>query len=131
MPLSEQEKKREYMRKRYQENKEREREKRRKYREENKEKMRAYRKSPAGIKTKRKGIWKGRGVVWTDFDKLYERYINATHCEMCNEEFTIKINGVLNRCLEHSHTTGEVRSICCVTCNMKMRLIDAKYKNIY
>ena len=152
MPLSEQEKKlrkREQSRKRYKENIEKLRERGRIYNQNNREKIRErakiyyqenkekekeryrnYNKTPAGIKSQRKAKWKKRGVIWNDFDELYKRYINATHCEMCNKEFTIMKDGWLDRCLEHNHTTGQVRSICCKACNSKMRDIDAKYEKL-
>jgi len=130
MPFSSKEKRREYARKLYQ--KEKIKESKREYYEKNKEKKSEYYKvyyqSPAGIKSMRKKNWKRGGVKWNDFDELYKRYINSERCETCGKEYTITKGGYFDRCLEHNHETGEVRSICCNSCNSKMREKD-KIKN--
>ena len=57
--------------------------------------------------------WKKRGLIYDDYDALYEVYINTMECQHCESEFT-KNN---KRCLDHDHTTGLFRKIICNQCN--------------
>ena len=66
-------------------------------------------------KAKKKDNWKSRGmkIDHDDFDYVYNKYIHATNCDLCNKLFT-KSN---DRQLDHNHETGEVRNIVCCKCN--------------
>jgi len=57
--------------------------------------------------------WKKRGLIYDDYDALYEVYIKTMECQHCQTEFT-KNN---KRCLDHDHTTGLFRKIVCNRCN--------------
>ena len=57
--------------------------------------------------------WKRSGLIYDDYDELYEVYINTMECQHCESEFT-KNN---KRCLDHSHETGLFRKIVCNRCN--------------
>ena len=57
--------------------------------------------------------WKKRGLIYDDYDALYETYIKTMECQHCQTEFT-KNN---KRCLDHDHTTGLFRKIVCHRCN--------------
>ena len=58
--------------------------------------------------------WKRRGLIYDDYDALYETYIKTMECQHCQTEFT-KNN---KRCLDHDHTTGLFRKIICNRCNV-------------
>ena len=58
--------------------------------------------------------WKKRGLIYDDYDALYETYIKTMQCGHCQTEFT-KNN---RRCLDHDHTTGLFRKIICNRCNV-------------
>ena len=60
--------------------------------------------------------WKQCGLIVEDYDKIYYRWKNSTHCEKCNQIYTIKHF----RCMEHSHSTGNFRGIVCHFCNKNM-----------
>ena len=57
--------------------------------------------------------WKKSGLIYDDYDELYEVYINTMECQHCQIKFT-KNN---KRCLDHDHTTGLFRKIVCHRCN--------------
>ena len=57
-----------------------------------------------------------------DYLNTWLKYINSTHCELCNKKFEKSID----RHIEHNHINGEIRNICCRSCNMKK--YDVKIK---
>ena len=77
--------------------------------------------------------WKRRGMKFNgDFEEWYDKYIHASHCELCSNKFKT----TLDRNLDHNHDTGEVRNIICRGCNC-IRADNARlstnttgYKNI-
>ena len=69
--------------------------------------------------------WKKSGLIYDDYDELYEVYINTMECQHCQIEFT-KNNW---RCLDHNHETGLFRKIVCHRCNVMDSYI--KYPNGY
>ena len=75
--------------------------------------------------------WRRRGLIYDDYDELYEVYINTMGCQHCQIEFT-KNN---RRCLDHNHETGLFRKIVCHRCNVwdsyiknPNRLANKEYK---
>ena len=94
------------------------------YHDKNKEKANhnteKYRKTPEGIKSKRLSDWRRRGLIHDDLDELYERYLQSTHCDECEEEF-VNDRGISQRCMDHCHQTGLFRNFLCKSCNLKRR----------
>tara|TARA_R110000796_G_scaffold7826_1_gene26437 strand:- start:57 stop:503 length:447 start_codon:yes stop_codon:yes gene_type:complete len=84
-------------------------------------------------KYRTKSGWKSRGMKIDpdDFDYVYNEYIYATNCELCNKLFP----NSKDRQLDHDHNTGEVRNIVCCKCNLckkdnKKKLTNTGYDNI-
>ena len=69
--------------------------------------------------------WKKRGLIYDDYDALYETYIKTMQCGHCQTEFTKKNC----RCLDHDHATGLFRKIVCHQCNARDSYIN--YPNGY
>ena len=64
--------------------------------------------------------WKKRGMIFVDdyhFDYVYNEYIYATHCDLCNKLFP----NTRDRHLDHNHITGEPRNIVCCKCNRRKK----------
>ena len=57
--------------------------------------------------------WKSIGVIYDDFDDLYEVYMNTMECQYCKKPFETSYD----RCLDHNHETGLFRMILCQGCN--------------
>jgi len=77
------------------------------------EKRRKWGQTKKGRKSNIIGLWKFRGVVG-DLSFLYDTYyINETKCWCCGNEF----KNTRDKCLDHSHITGEFRQILCQNCN--------------
>tara|TARA_R110002126_G_scaffold256388_1_gene399408 strand:+ start:43 stop:486 length:444 start_codon:yes stop_codon:yes gene_type:complete len=66
-------------------------------------------------KYSKKSNWKKNGMKIDpdDFDYVYNEYIHATNCDLCNKLFL----NTRDRQLDHNHKTGEVRNIVCQKCN--------------
>ncbi len=100
------EKRAEYMKQYYQNNKEKCKEHQKKYRLENPEKT---------TKCFRIAKWKNRGVISEDYNKLYEYYLSIEECENCGIELNQDVG--TRKCLDHDHDTGQFRQILCNVCN--------------
>jgi len=64
-------------------------------------------------KNDKKSNWKKYGLNMDNFEEIYNKYIYATHCELCNKQF----KSSRERQMEHNHQTGEFRNIVCNRCN--------------
>lgn len=64
-----------------------------------------------------KNNWKKKGLRCDliEFEIIYNRYINAEYCELCNKEFKTSPD----RHMDHSHETGYFRNIVCASCNQR------------
>jgi hypothetical protein len=69
--------------------------------------------------------WKLYGLIYDDYDELYEIYIKTMECQHCNKEF----KDSHDRCMDHDHNTGLFRKIVCRACNVNDSYI--KYPNGY
>jgi hypothetical protein len=70
--------------------------------------------------------WERRGMIFVDddhYDYIYNEYIRATKCDLCNKEFLKS----LDRQLDHCHITGDPRNVVCQKCNIHKK--DNKPKN--
>ena len=64
-------------------------------------------------KSNRIDKWKASGIIDEDIAAVYDYLITQTHCMICLKEY----KNSRDRCLDHDHDTGEIRYICCNTCN--------------
>ena len=58
--------------------------------------------------------WIDIGIIDEDLSGVYNYFILETNCMICNKEY----NKSFKRCLDHDHDTGEIRYICCTSCNL-------------
>ena len=99
-------------------------EKRKAYNLKNKEKIKArdkaYSKTPEGKKSGRIAHWKQRGLHVDDYNELYKKYLEATHCEKCGVEFVDGKRNRLTKCADHDHNLqfNNFRSFLCHQCNV-------------
>ena len=102
------------------------------YYEKNKDKSKEYYKlycqTDKGKKSRRIGSWKHQGIITDNFDELYDKFINTEYCELCNCQLTIdRYSTSTTRCLDHHHSSGEIRNILCKRCNSNRQKIDLKF----
>lgn len=79
--------------------------------------MRDYRNTQEGYKKSQISKWKCDYGLIGDYDAIYERYKNTTHCDLCNVLLTKECKGGTRKQMEHNHSTGEFRNIVCQSCN--------------
>ena len=93
--------------------------------EERRAKERAYRQTPTRKKSNRISNWKTAGIICADWDALYERYLNTTHCETCDVLLTSGgWSTRTTKCLDHDHSINDrdnVRAVLCGACNLNDR----------
>ena len=61
-----------------------------------------------------KRSWKKHGLIMDNFEEIYNKYIYAIHCQLCNKQF----KNTKDRQMEHCHKTGQFRNIVCNKCNL-------------
>ena len=77
------------------------------------EMCKSYYENPNKYKRFQINNWKSRGVIYPDFEDLYDVYMNTMGCQHCNKPFKKSTD----RCLDHCHETGLFRMIVCCGCN--------------
>ena len=98
--------------------------------EETKAIHRRYRQTDKGKFMRNKSHWDADNIRepqegWKEF--YFKTFDQATHCELCNCLFDPKNDYMSQRCLEHDHHSGYIRSICCRKCNTgAMKTFDHK-----
>ena len=107
----------------YENNKEKISEYQTEYYQNNKEKYieykKQYKKTYKGLKVDRLSCWRQRGLITEDIDKIYERYLSTKECDNCGIELDEDNN--TRKCMDHCHKTGEFRNILCNLCNITRR----------
>jgi hypothetical protein len=86
--------------------------------------MKEYRASEEGIKSARITKMKQYGIISDDYDALYEKWKNTTHCEECNVELVGGNLGRNRKVIDHDHSTGLFRNIICHRCNFERGMKD-------
>ena len=86
---------------------------------------RAWRKTPKGMISNRRGGWKRNGI---DPDKA-EAYLLAHHglCDLCGKN--VEANGKA-LAIDHCHETGDIRGMLCSNCNRGIGLLRDDYELI-
>ena len=98
--------------------------------EEIKEINRRYRQTDKGKFIRNKSHWVADNIReplegWRDY--YFNTFEPTTHCQLCNCLFDPDNDYMSQRCLEHDHYSGYIRSICCRRCNTgSMKLFDMK-----
>ena len=82
-----------------------------------------YRKSKTGSKSRNTCQWKYKGLKG-DYDAVFERWWNATECELCNVTLTTSTQGNARKVMDHDHLSGHFRNVICVRCNNYLQRID-------
>ena len=96
-------------------------------REYDREYKRKFRNTPGGYKKSVISKWKYHGLKG-DYNLIFDKYMNTTHCQKCNVEFTKEKKGGRQKNMDHDHLTGKFRMVCCQICNTT-RLDNTKNKN--
>ena len=72
--------------------------------------MMKYRNTANGYKRTTIHNWKQQGLIG-DYDTIFDRFMNTTHCDLCNHLLTKEKKGGRQKQMEHNHITGEFRNI--------------------
>jgi len=82
--------------------------------------MKIYRNTYRGRKSKRVSDWKRAGILFHDYDTLYDIFMETTHCDFCDCELDTEYK--TRKCCDHHHNINDadnVRGILCHACNIK------------
>ena len=79
-----------------------------------------WRQTPNGMKSGTLSSWRKGKLLDSDndnYEKIYERYLIATNCELCG--VFLEGRGNQKKCMDHNHITELFRNVVCHNCNMK------------
>ena len=93
--------------------------------ERDKKKQAEYRASGKYKKTTTISGWKYKGLIADDYDAIYERWTNTTHCDCCRKAIT---SGKASKVMDHCHKTGKFRNILCHHCNILRFHLENNYQ---
>ena len=126
MPYKDPEKQKEYYLKNKEKIKKQRKEYQKQYREkhkyEKKELMKKYFQTEQGKKSTRITKWKHRGILFHDYNLLYDIYLQTTHCDNCHCLLNQCKSSL--KCVDHDHNITDdenVRNILCLSCNFVRR----------
>ena len=74
--------------------------------------------------------WKKYGIKSNDYNSLFNLYSQATHCYLCDVLFE-QGSSIYKKCLDHDHSSGYPRFICCHPCNIRLSKIDKQRKDVF
>ena len=78
-------------------------------------------------KSKMKYHWiKKKGLRLSDFERTWDKYVNTSHCELCN----ISLKKVRKN-MDHCHRSGYMRFIVCQRCNGFLRYRDKRLDSVH
>ena len=85
-----------------------------------KEQIKKYDRTPEGMKSRRISSWKYQGIIFPDYDLLYQHWELTSHCDECR----VFLEGCGNnkKCCDHDHSITDrdnFRNILCNRCNVK------------
>ena len=108
-------------------------ESKKRYNQKHKEKIKqakaTYRKSQKGRKMMMIDAWRSKNVKG-DLYKIYDEYINAEKCYICNNNLISQTGKYSLRNMDHNHTTGYYRYTICRGCNVKLGKVDFNFRNV-
>lgn len=132
MPYKDPEKKKEYLKQYYKNNKEKIKEAKNINKEKHRIKQKQYEQSERGKKFRKINDWKRKGGMKIyDENIIYQRYINTENCELCNKIMTDGNKSKNRKCLDHDHLSGYVRFVCCHKCNNYLQIIDNRRMKLH
>ena len=99
-------------------------------REYQKQYMEKWCATPKGLKSITISRWKQYGLV-DDYDKIYDIYLNTTHCELCNVLLTTEKIGGNQKHMDHCHRTNLYRNTVCSRCNSSDTTRETQKNQIY
>jgi hypothetical protein len=87
--------------------------------EEHKQYLKEYRASETGLKSTKITRFKQAGILCDDYDAMYERWKNTTHCDKCNIELVNAMKGKNRKVTDYDPKTKVFRNILCYGCDFE------------